>query len=69
MLSEIPRKSLPKIARAVGLKDRQGLNYFTATFNYSSCFSLLCHPVSLISGEIIVLMNYDLLPLIPFSIY
>ena len=28
MLSEIPRKSLPKIARAVGLKDSQGLNYF-----------------------------------------
>ena len=28
MLSEIPRKSLPKIARAVGFKDSQGLNYF-----------------------------------------
>lgn len=28
MLSEIPRKSLPKIARAVGLEDSQGLNYF-----------------------------------------
>lgn len=28
MLSEIPRKSLPKIAKAVGLKDSQGLNYF-----------------------------------------
>ena len=28
MLSEIPRKSLTKIARAVGLKDSQGLNYF-----------------------------------------
>ena len=28
MLSEIPRKSLPKIAKVVGLKDSQGLNYF-----------------------------------------
>ena len=28
MVSEIPRKSLTKIARAVGLKDSQGLNHF-----------------------------------------
>lgn len=28
MLSEIPRKSLPAIARAVGLKDGQGLHHF-----------------------------------------
>lgn len=34
MLSEIPRKSLPKIARAVGLKDSQGLNYFLKEANW-----------------------------------
>lgn len=28
MLSEIPRKSLPAIAKAVGLKTSQGLNHF-----------------------------------------
>ena len=28
MLSEIPRKSLPAIAKAVGLKDGQGLHHF-----------------------------------------
>ena len=28
MLSEIPRKSLTKIARTVGLKESQGLNHF-----------------------------------------
>ena len=34
MLSEIPRKSLPKIAKAVGLKDSQGLNYFFKEANW-----------------------------------
>jgi SRSO17 transposase len=28
MLSEIPRKSLPAIARAVGLENGQGLHHF-----------------------------------------
>jgi SRSO17 transposase len=28
LLSEIPRKSLPKIARAVGLSNSQSLNHF-----------------------------------------
>ncbi|MGL5833948.1 MAG: hypothetical protein ACRC1Z_12065 [Waterburya sp.] len=31
MLCQIPRKSLPGIARAVGLKDSQGLNHFLRT--------------------------------------
>lgn len=35
MLSEIPRKSLTKIARAVGLKDSQGLNYFLSEANWN----------------------------------
>jgi SRSO17 transposase len=35
MLSEIPRKSLPKIAKAVGLKDSQGLNYFLFLANWN----------------------------------
>jgi SRSO17 transposase len=35
MLSEIPRKSLTKIARAVGLKDSQGLNYFLSLAHWN----------------------------------
>ena len=34
MLSEIPRKSLPAIAKAVGLKDGQGLHHFLRESNW-----------------------------------
>lgn len=34
ILSEIPRKSLPAIARAVGLKDGQGLHHFLKDSNW-----------------------------------
>ena len=34
MLSEIPRKSLPAIARAVGLKNGQGLHHFLTESNW-----------------------------------
>lgn len=35
MLSEIPRKSLPKIARAVGRKESQGLNHFLSESHWN----------------------------------
>lgn len=35
MLSEIPRKSLTKIARAVGLKNSQGLNHFLSEAHWN----------------------------------
>jgi SRSO17 transposase len=38
MLSEIPRKSLPLIARAVGLKDGQGLHHFLSFSSLKSAF-------------------------------
>ena len=34
MLSEMPRKSLPEIAKAVGLKDGQGLHHFLKDSNW-----------------------------------
>ncbi|WP_449420655.1 hypothetical protein [Phormidium nigroviride] len=35
LLSELPRKSLPRIARAVGLSNSQSLNHFLSDSSYS----------------------------------